>query len=109
VTAGDALVERGADRLASLSERAETAGGVKGKLAGELREDSAFLRKLKPGLMKERLRGERGIEPSPADRPKAPKRKGSGPSPFLVAAGAFAVGMLLAKAIDWRGHAHPRD
>jgi hypothetical protein len=38
------------------------------------------------------------------DRPK-PSR---GPNPFLVAGAAFAVGSVLAKVIDWRGHAHPR-
>ena len=32
----------------------------------------------------------------------------SGPNPFLVAGAAFGVGTLLAKLIDWRGHAHPR-
>jgi hypothetical protein len=32
----------------------------------------------------------------------------SGPSPFLVVGVAFATGIVLAKWIDWRGHAHPR-
>jgi len=31
-----------------------------------------------------------------------------GPSPFLVLGVAFATGIVLAKWIDWRGHAHPR-
>jgi len=31
-----------------------------------------------------------------------------GPSPWLVAGAAFAAGYVLAKTIDWRGHAHPR-
>jgi hypothetical protein len=31
-----------------------------------------------------------------------------GPNPFLVAGAAFAAGTVLAKLIDWRGHAHPR-
>jgi hypothetical protein len=48
-----------------------------------------------------------------ADRPLAPSgpqhaRRKRGPSPFAVAAVAIAVGALLAKAIDWRSHAHPR-
>ena len=38
------------------------------------------------------------------DRAKA----SSGPNPFLVAGAAFGVGTLVAKLIDWRGHAHPR-
>jgi hypothetical protein len=29
-------------------------------------------------------------------------------NPLVVAAAAFAVGALLAKAIDWRSHAHPK-
>jgi|SRR3954468_14667509 len=106
MTTGDALVDRGADRLEDLSDRAEAAGGIKAKLADELRDDSAFLRKLKPSLVLERVRGDRGIEPSPADRPR---KKGSGPNPFLIAAAAFAVGVLAARIVDWRGDAHPRD
>lgn len=38
------------------------------------------------------------------DRPKARR----GPNPFVVAGAAFALGTVLAKLIDWRGHAHPR-
>jgi hypothetical protein len=37
------------------------------------------------------------------------KRKGGGVSPWLVLGAAFAVGVVLAKVVDWRGHAHPRD
>jgi hypothetical protein len=106
MTTGDALVDRGADRLEDLSDKAEAAGGMKAKLVDELRDDSAFLRKLKPSLVMERIRGDRGIEPSP---PKKPRQKGAGPNPFLIAAGAFAVGILAARIIDWRGDAHPRD
>jgi hypothetical protein len=105
MTAGDALVDRGADSLEELSDKAEAAGGIKAKVVDELRDDSAFLRKLKPGLMLERLRGDRGIDPAPGDRSK----KGRGPNPFLIAAGAFAVGILTARIIQWRGDAHPRD
>jgi hypothetical protein len=31
-----------------------------------------------------------------------------GPSLFLVLGVAFATGVVLAKWIDWRDHAHPR-
>jgi len=31
-----------------------------------------------------------------------------GPNPFAVVGVAAAAGMLLAKLVDWRGHAHPR-
>jgi hypothetical protein len=36
-----------------------------------------------------------------------PKRKG--PSPWLVLGGAIIGGYFIAKVVDWRGHAHPRD
>jgi hypothetical protein len=29
-------------------------------------------------------------------------------NPLLVLGGAVAAGFLIAKVIDWRGHAHPR-
>jgi hypothetical protein len=35
-------------------------------------------------------------------------KPGAGPSPFVVLAAGFALGVLLAKWLDWRGHAHPR-
>jgi hypothetical protein len=41
------------------------------------------------------------------ERPK-PTGSSSGPSPFLVLGAALATGYLLAKIVDWRGHAHPR-
>jgi hypothetical protein len=30
-------------------------------------------------------------------------------SPLVVVGAAFVAGIVLAKVIDWRGHAHPRD
>lgn len=117
---GDRAVESGADKLDELSQKAAAKGGVAGKVAGELAEDAAFLRKLKPSLIVKRAKGElpRDQEPSsapPPSRPLAPsgpqharpKKKG-GPNPLAVVGGAFGLGVLLAKAIDWRGHAHPR-
>jgi hypothetical protein len=32
----------------------------------------------------------------------------SGPDPLVVAAAAAVIGVLVAKVIDWRAHAHPR-
>jgi hypothetical protein len=53
--------------------------------------------------------------PTTARRPASPngpqhsrKPTKSGPNPFVVAGAAFGVGTLIAKLIDWRGHAHPR-
>ncbi len=41
-------------------------------------------------------------------RPTGTETTKAGPNPFVVAAAAFGLGTLLAKAIDWRGHSHPR-
>jgi hypothetical protein len=35
-------------------------------------------------------------------------RTQGGSNPFAVAGAAFALGALLAKIVDWRGHAHPK-
>jgi hypothetical protein len=55
-----------------------------------------------------------GVVSSPAapagpqlERPRPAKRGGS-PNPVAVIGGALAAGYVLAKVIDWRGHAHPR-
>lgn len=113
---GDRAVEAGADKLDELSHKAAAKGGVAGKVADELAGDAAFLRKLKPSLIVRRAKGELPKDGDPAagpNRPVAPvgpqhKPRKDGPNPFAVAAIAFATGILLAKAIDWRSHAHPR-
>lgn len=116
-TKADQLVDRGADKLEQLSERTAAEGGVKAKVADELAEDAAFLRKLKPSLMVARARGEAPTN----EKPGRPRRAPGGPqlgkrpaqrdgvSPWLVVGGALLAGVLTAKAVDWRGHAHPRD
>jgi hypothetical protein len=38
-----------------------------------------------------------------------PKKKRRGPNPFVVVGAALALGVFLAKVLDWRSHAHPRD
>jgi hypothetical protein len=115
----DQIVERGADRLRLLSDRMAARGDTLGeKLAQELAEDAAFLRKLKPSLMVARARGEAPttqkpdadvVGPTGPQIPKRPKPPGAGPSPWLVVGAALAVGIAVAKLIDWRSHAHPRD
>jgi hypothetical protein len=116
-TKADQIVEQGADRLQELADKAGAGGGVKAKLAQELADDAAFLRKLKPSLMVARARGQAptnqkpgsgSVAPSGPQLGARPKRR-SGPNPFLVAAAALAAGILLAKLIDWRGHAHPSN
>jgi hypothetical protein len=105
-----------ADKARAASDRLAGSGGLKGKLAQELAEDAVFLRKLKPSLMAKRARGEAPTDGQPGEARLAPSGaqlggrsspKGS-PSPFLVVGVAFATGIVLAKWIDWRGHAHPR-
>jgi hypothetical protein len=129
MTKADLLIERGADRLEQLSRKAAAKGGLAASLAGELAEDAAFLRKLKPSLIKARAKGRAPIADVPEWEPRAPsapqvispRRKPRqknrhndrgpqrGPNPFLVAGIALAAGIAIAKVIDWRSHAHPRD
>jgi hypothetical protein len=113
----DLLVERAANGLQKLANQAAGDGGMKAKFAQELADDAAFLRKLKPSLIAARVRGEAPTDQKP-DRgvvaPSGPqlgprKRVGGGPNPFVVIGVAFAAGIFVAKVIDWRGHAHPRD
>ena len=114
-TKGDHAVETAADKLEAFVRDARASGGVKAKVGDALAEDPAFLRKLKPSIVTARKKGEAPPPPAPSgpqlDRPaprEKPKRKDGGPSPFLVLGAAFALGSVLAKVVDWRGHAHPR-
>lgn len=124
MTRADQAVESAADKLERIVKNAQRSGGVKAKVANAAAGDPDFLRKLKPSLMKARAKGEaptdepagstttQPLAPSRPQvaRPTAPKAKRSGgPSPFLVVGAALAAGYVLAKIIDWRGHAHPRD
>jgi hypothetical protein len=124
MTKADLLVERGATRLQQLARKAAQRGdGIGEWLAEELNEDAAFLRRLKPSLIAARARGERPASPPTPPAPSPPpeassakprkkkekKRSGGGPSPVLIVGAAFAAGILIAKVVDWRGHAHPRD
>jgi hypothetical protein len=119
MTKADQLVDKAAARLQELADKAAAEGGVKGKFAQELADDAAFLRKLKPSLIVARAKGNAPTNQKPSQGTVAPsgpqlgkrpnpKRQG-GPNPFLVLGVAFAAGILIAKVIDWRGHAHPRD
>ena len=121
---GDQLIDRGANRLQELATRAAAKGGASAKIAELLADDAVFLRKLKPSLIAARARGQAPKNQPPASgsvapggpqlgsRPRPKKKKsggGRGPNPFLVAGVALAAGIVLAKVVDWRGHAHPRD
>jgi outer membrane biosynthesis protein TonB len=155
---GDQLVERGAARLLELADRAAARGdGIGEWLSGELRDDAAFLRKLKPSLVKARAKNngasnqaptkseptnpqpeaaapppapavdtpvaeseptETRVAPPPPSpppkptskkKPKSKKKRRGGPPPVVIVGAALVAGIVLAKVIDWRGHAHPRD
>ncbi|HET8606483.1 MAG TPA: hypothetical protein VFL66_05570 [Gaiellaceae bacterium] len=150
-----------ADRLETWAERLSRRNGWRRKLAAELEEDAAFLRRLDPAAMRARL-----TAPPPADAPSSNDRGGglrgrveaereearellarmkprelaaratgpdesAEPDPdtaetqrierepasrggdprqaLLVLAVCFTLGVLLAKLVDWRGHAHPRS
>ena len=117
VTTADRLVERGAAKLQQLSRSLAQRGGVAEQVASDLQEDAAFLRKLKPSLILARARGQNpgnGEAPFPSagpatdPRPKTKKPGGKGVNPLLVVGGALVAGIVLAKLIDYRGHAHPK-
>jgi hypothetical protein len=118
-TKADQIVDQAAARLQELADRAAAEGGVKAKLAQPLADDAAFLRKLKPSLIAKRIKGEAPTNQKPAEGSVAPsspqlgKRKppngSGGPNPWLVIGAALVAGIVLAKVVDWRGHAHPRS
>jgi hypothetical protein len=118
-TKADHVVDKAADRIQEMADKAAAQEGVTAKLAQPLADDAAFLRKLKPSLIKERARGNAPTSQRPAPGTVAPSgaqlrqpKPGRGKrslSPFLVVGVAFAVGIALAKIIDWRGYAYPRD
>ena len=116
MTKGDALMERGAGKLQRLADRAAASGGLTGKLAQPLAEDAQLFRRMKPSLIVARVRGNAPTDLEPGQGVVAPSGpqmgkppKGGGPNPLLVMGVALAAGIALAKLIDWRGHAHPRD
>ena len=117
MTRGDETVERAAARLDEAAQKAAAQGGLRAKVADTLADDAAFLRKLKPSLIAARARGELPADGRPeevrapsgpqlGERPKPPRE--GGPSVFAVVALALAAGVLIARVVDWRSHAHPR-
>ena len=118
-TRADQIVDDAASRLQQLADRAAAEGGLKAKLAHELADAAAFLRKLKPSLIAKRMKGEAPTNQKPTQGTvapsspqlgvrKPPKQGSGGPSPWLVIGAALVAGIGLAKVVDWRGHAHPR-
>jgi len=118
MTTADQKVERAANKLQRFASELAGEGGVKAKLAEPLAEDADFIRKLKPSLIKARARGEAPTNQPPGkaplsstlgQQPKRKKKRGGSPTPFIVVGAALLAGIVLARWIDWRGHAHPRD
>jgi hypothetical protein len=117
-TKGDQALETAADKLETFVKEAQAAGGVKAKVGAALADDPDFLRKLKPSLIAARARGEAPTNEPLGGTPHAPsgpqlerparRKRGGGPSPWLVVGAALVTGYAVAKLIDWRGHAHPR-
>jgi hypothetical protein len=112
---GDQAIQAVADRLERLVANAHRAGGVKAKVADKFSEDPEFLRKLKPSLIAARAKGKTPREDTAPRMPAVPqldaprpRKRSTGPNPWLVVGAAFAAGYLAAKVIDWRSHAHPR-
>jgi len=115
----DQTVERAAKKLQQLANQLAGEGGLKAKLAQPLAEDADLIRKMKPSLIKARAKGEAPTNLKPGQGTVAPSspqlgarpktKKSAGPTPWIVVGAALAAGIVLAKWIDWRGHAHPRD
>jgi hypothetical protein len=115
VSKADAAIDRASERLREASESLEERGGMASKLAEPLAEDAGFLPKLKPSLVTERIKrdptgsGSYETAPRPDRKPASSGGKKFSQRKVLpLVGGAFAGGFLMAKIVDWRGHAHPR-
>jgi hypothetical protein len=117
MTKADQKVDSAADKLEQFVREAQRSGGVKAKVGDALADDPDFLRKLKPSLIAARAKGVTPRMPIEEPKPAAPlgpqlarpkRKKRGGLSPWVVVGAALAGGYVLAKVLDWRGHAHPR-
>ena len=114
MTKADHAVEKSADSLEHLAGKAATRhDGVGEWLAEELKNDAAFLRKLKPSLIKARAQSKKGKDAPSApsgpqlagSSPKKKRRNRKAPPPVVIVGAALVAGVVLAKVIDWRSHA----
>lgn len=95
----DRAVERAAGSLESVAEGAAGKGGLGERIAPSVEEDARFLRKLAPSRVGRRLR--EGA--SPRERASRPPVRGRGGLTTLAA--AFALGVVVAKLVEWRSYA----
>jgi hypothetical protein len=122
MSAADQKVDHVADKVQEFANRMAGEGGMKAKLADPLAEDADLIRRMKPSMIKARMKGEAPTDQKPAETaiapsaPKlesrpAPKKKGErkGPNPWIIVGVALAAGIVLARFIEWRGHGYPRD
>ena len=89
-----------ADTLVNAAAAAMRAIGYNTEFQWTVRAKGALPKDAEPGTATARRPAARSGAQNP--------RKRGGPNPFVVAGAAFAAGTVLAKLIDWRGHAHPR-
>jgi hypothetical protein len=100
MSATDRAVEKTADRLEGLATKAAEHGKPGEKVAPLLEEDAEFLRKMTPTKVRERLSSDAHGRSRPAERPAR-----DGQSGIVVLAAAFALGVVVAKLVDWRSYA----
>jgi hypothetical protein len=111
----DKALERAAGKLDELAEAAARKGGVAERAAPALADDADFLRTIGPSKVVDRIRSE---GPERAPRERAPRdgrgNKGGGKksgglvSSLAPAGAALALGILIAKLVEWRSYAEPR-
>jgi uncharacterized protein with von Willebrand factor type A (vWA) domain len=102
MTKGDVIVERSAESLEGLAQRAAARHDGFGELiAEELDASAKFLRKLKPSLIASRIRRKKKAQARSSARRS---RSSGGPPPMLVVGGALLAGMLLARAVNASGN-----
>jgi hypothetical protein len=99
VSSADRAFEKTAHRLEEVAARAEEHGKAGQRIAPLLDEDAEFLRRMTPSKVKERLRSD---TPPKNSRGPGPRRGTQG---VVVLAAAFALGVLIAKLIEWRSYA----
>jgi hypothetical protein len=123
MSAADQKFDQAADKVQEFANRMAGEEGPKSKLADPLAEDADLIRRMKPSMIKARMKGEAPTDQKPAETatiapaaprpagPAATKQKGErkGPNPWMIVGVALAAGIVLARFIEWRGHGYPRD